>query len=246
MDLELAGKRALVTGASRGIGLAIARRLAGEGARVAVNAAHSHERLDAAAAEIPGSVPCFADVSDPAAVEAMFQRVKAELGGLDILVNNAAVTRDSLLMMMRPEAWREVLAVDLDGAVHCTRHALRAMIGARHGRIVNVISPAAFLGKPGASNYAAAKGALVALTKSLAAEAGRHAITVNAVCPGYVMTDLVAGMSDSERADWLRRIPLGRFGAPEDVADAVAFLASARASYVSGTTLVVDGGLTML
>ena len=245
MERELSGKRALVTGASRGIGRAIARRLAADGARVAMNAGHSREHLDAAVAEIDGALACFADVGNPAAVDAMFALVKKELGGLDILVNNAAVTRDSLVMLMRPDAWGDVLRVDLDGAFHCSRAALRTMIARRAGRIVNVVSPAAFFGKPGAANYAAAKGALVAFTKSLAAEAGRHGITVNALCPGYVETEMIAGMAAEERAALTERIPLGRFATPDDIADAVAFLASDRARYITGTTLVVDGGLTM-
>jgi 3-oxoacyl-[acyl-carrier protein] reductase len=245
MERELSGKRALVTGASRGIGLAIARRLAADGTRVAMNSGHSREALEAAVASVDGAIACFADVGDPAAVDGMMATVKRELGGIDILVNNAAITRDSLVMLMRPEAWSEVLRVDVDGAFHCARAALRAMIAQRGGRIVNVVSPAAFFGKPGAANYAAAKGALVAFTKSLAAEAGRYGITVNALCPGYVETDIIAHMKPEERAGLVARIPLGRFGSPEDVADAAAFLASDRARYVTGTTLVVDGGLTM-
>src|SRR5262249_1221145 len=188
-------------GGGGGWGAACARRFAAEGARVALNAGHDRERLAAAAQEIEGSIACFADVSDPAAVDAMFSQVKQAFGGVEILVHNAAITRDSLLMMMRPEAWREVLAVALDGAFHCARAALRSMIGARHGRIVHVISPAAFLGKSGAANYAAAKGGLLALTKSLAAEAARYSITVNAVCPGFVDTELVAGMPQAEREE---------------------------------------------
>jgi len=247
MQQPLAGKRALITGSTRGIGLAIARRLAAAGAQVVLNGARSEDALRSAAEEVGcGARTILADLADPAAVESMFKRIKADLGGLEILVNNAAVTHDSLLMLMRPEDWRSVLAVDLDGAFHCSRAALRMMIAARHGRIVNVVSPAAFLGKPGAANYAAAKGGLVALTKSIAAEAARHNVTVNALCPGYVATELIAGMAEKERRELCERIPLGRFATAEEIAEVALFLISDAASYVTGTTVVVDGGLTML
>ena len=245
MDLELSGKRALVTGGSRGIGLATARALAAEGVQVALNAGHSREDLDAAAASIDGSLACFADISDPEAVADMFRTLKKEMGGIDILVNNAAVTRDSLVMMLKPAAWREVLAVGLDGSFHCASAALRSMIRGRWGRIINVVSPAAFLGKAGAANYAAAKGALVALTKTLAAESGRHGVTTNAVCPGWVSTEMVSAMPEEHREAEAARVPLGRFATPEEIADAIVFLSSQRARYITGTTLVVDGGLTM-
>jgi 3-oxoacyl-[acyl-carrier protein] reductase len=212
---------------------------------VALGAGHSREDLEAAVGQIDGATACFADVSDAKAVDEMFRALKQEMGGIDILVNNAAVTRDSLVMMLQPAAWREVIGVNLDGAFHCARAGLRSMIGSRWGRIVNVVSPAAFLGKPGAANYAAAKGALVALTKTLAAESARHGITANAVCPGWVDTDLVAGLSEEARAAEAARIPAGRFASTDEIADAILFLASERARYVTGTTLIVDGGLTM-
>jgi 3-oxoacyl-[acyl-carrier protein] reductase len=177
----------------------------------------------------------------------MVDEMRAALGGpAEVLVNNAAVTHDGLLMMLPEAAWDRVLAVNLKGAYLCARAVLRGMIAARGGRIVNVVSPAAFFGKEGASNYAAAKGGLVALTKSLAREVARFGITVNAVSPGFVATQLVSDMSEVARKDVERQVPLGRFGSPEEIAAAVLFLASDGAGYLTGTTLHVDGGLTML
>jgi 3-oxoacyl-[acyl-carrier protein] reductase len=171
--------------------------------------------------------------------------VRDALGGPpDVVVNNAAVSHDGLLMMLPESAWDRVLAVDLKGAFLCCRAALRGMIAGRWGRIVNVVSPAAFFGKEGASSYAAAKGGLVALTKSLAREVARYGITVNAVSPGLVDTQLIA--ETGERRDLERQIPLGRLGEPEEIAAVIAFLASPAASYLTGTTVHVDGGLTML
>jgi 3-oxoacyl-[acyl-carrier protein] reductase len=188
-----------------------------------------------------------ADVSDADAVTRMVDEMRAALGGpAEVLVNNAAVTHDGLLMMLPEAAWDRVLAVNLKGAYLCARAVLRGMIAARGGRIVNVVSPAAFFGKEGASNYAAAKGGLVALTKSLAREVARFGITVNAVSPGFVATQLVSEMSEVARKDVERQVPLGRFGRPEEIAAAVLFLASDGAGYLTGTTLHVDGGLTML
>lgn len=245
MELGLEGKRALVTGASRGIGLAIAERLAAEGVRVAMNAGHDQGRLETAVGSVPDAIAAFGDLADANAVKEIFAQLKKSMGGIDILVHNAAVTRDGLAMMMTPENWRETLAVALDGGFHCTRAALRSMIAARGGRILHIVSPAAFLGKPGAANYAAAKAGLVGLTKSLAGEVARYGITANAVCPGWVDTELIAGMNEDERAAQQQRIPLGRFAAPGEIADAVTFMASDRAAYITGTTMVVDGGLTM-
>ena len=188
-----------------------------------------------------------ADVADSAAVTALFAEVREALGGApDILVNNAAVSHDALLMMLPEAAWRRVLDVDLTGAFLCSRTALRGMIAGRWGRIVNVVSPAAFFGKEGASAYAAAKGGLVALTKSLAREMARHGITVNAVSPGFVQTRLISELDEARRGDLARQIPLGRFADPDEIAAAILFLASPAASYLTGTTIHVDGGLTML
>jgi len=247
--LRLDGKRALITGASRGIGRATAEALAAAGAAVAINYARSEAEAaavgDALRAQGVDVDVVQADVADAAQVERMFERLRARWDGVDIVVNNAAVTHDGFVMLMTPAAWDEVIAVSLRGAFLCARQALRPMIKRRWGRIINVISPAALLGKDGAANYAAAKGGLLSFTKSLAREVGRYGITVNALCPGLIDTQLIAHMPAAERERLGREIALGRFGEPAEVAQAVRFLASPAASYVSGATLVVDGGLTM-
>ena len=247
--LRLDGKRALITGASRGIGRATAEALAAAGAAVAINYARSEAEAaavgDALRAQGVDVDVVQADVADAAQVERMFERLRARWDGVDIVVNNAAVTHDGFVMLMTPAAWDEVIAVSLRGAFLCARQALRPMIKRRWGRIINVISPAALLGKDGAANYAAAKGGLLSFTKSLAREVGRFGITVNALCPGLIDTQLIAHMPAAERERLGREIALGRFGEPAEVAQAIRFLASPAASYVSGATLVVDGGLTM-
>jgi 3-oxoacyl-[acyl-carrier protein] reductase len=250
---DLAGHRVLVTGGSRGIGRATALACARAGAAVAFNYSRGEDGAEAdetlAALRETGATvhAAQADVADAAAVAALFTEVREALGGApDVLVNNAAVSHDALLMMLPEAGWRRVLDVDLTGAFLCSRQALRGMIAQRWGRIVNVVSPAAFFGKEGASAYAAAKGGLVALTKSLAREMARHGITVNSVSPGFVATRLVSDLAEDQRADLEREIPLGRFAEPEEIASVIVFLASPAASYLTGTTIHVDGGLTML
>jgi len=246
---RLDGKRALVTGASRGIGRATAEALAAAGATVIVNCSKSGEEGEQVlrAIEALGAEGEFiqADVRDERAVGELFDRVRERWGGVDIVVNNAAITRDGYVMLMPLEAWDEVIAVDLRGAFLCARQALRAMIRQRWGRIINVISPAALLGKDGAANYAAAKGGLLSFTKSLAREVGRYDITVNAVCPGFIETRLIEQLPSEERERFCGQIPLGRFGEPAEVGQAIRFLASPAAGYITGATLSVDGGLVM-
>lgn len=248
--LGLQQRRALVTGGARGIGRATALALGAAGARVAINYSRSQEAADDVAARIRDgggeALAVRADVADSAAVGEMFARLKQEWGGIDILINNAGATHDGYLMMLSDRAWDEVINVNLRGAFSCARQALRSMIAGRWGRIINVISPAGVLGKDGAANYAASKGGLLSMGKSLAREVGRYGITVNAICPGYVDTDMISGMAAPLREQLTGQIPLGRFGSAEDVADAIVFLASDWARYVSGATLTVDGGLTMI
>ena len=246
---ELAGKTALVTGASRGIGRAIALELARRGARVVVNY-HTGAQPAAqvrAAIEAHGgqAVAIAADVSQAAEVDRLFAQAEAALGAVDVLVNNAGVTRDNLLLRMGEADWDIVLHTNLKSAYLCSRAALRGMLRARWGRIVSVSSVIALGGNAGQANYAAAKAGLVAITRTLAREVGSRGITVNAVAPGYVETDMTARLTEPARKQLVDRIALDRLGTPEDVARSVAFLCSPAAAYITGHTLVVDGGLSI-
>lgn len=242
----LAGRRALVTGGTRGIGRAIALALAGAGAEVTVTWAHAADDAARTAETLRGFGAGHrverCDVASAAEVRALFAGRTGALA-VDVLVNNAAVTHDGHLMMLSDDAWNGVLATNLTGAFLCIRPALRAMIARGFGRIINVVSPAGLLGKAGAANYAASKGGLVALTRSLAAEVAGFGITVNALCPGVIDTAMTAGVAAGAREAMAARIPAGRLGRPEEVASAALFLALPHAAYVTGATLAVDGGL---
>ena len=245
----LDGKVALVTGGSRGIGRAIALRLGQEGADVAV-CARNVEAAGEVASEIEGlGRKCLVracDVADAEQAGALIASTIEELGQLDILVNNAGVTRDNLLMRMKEEDWDEVLAINLKGAFNCARAAVRPMLKARGGRIVNITSVVGLQGNAGQANYAASKAGLIGLTKSLARELASRGITANAVAPGLVPeTGMTGELAAEVQQQMLSAVPLGRAGTPEDVAHAVAFLASEQAAYITGQVLVVDGGMVM-
>ncbi|HFC97737.1 MAG TPA: 3-oxoacyl-[acyl-carrier-protein] reductase [Thermosulfurimonas dismutans] len=245
--MDLAHKVALVTGASRGIGRAVALELARAGAAVAVNYTASEGPAREVVQEIERmggkAIPVRFDVADPEAVARGVKEVEEALGAIDILVNNAGITRDGLLVRLKDEDWERVLSVNLRGAFLVTRAVLPGMMKRRYGRIINISSVVAFSGNPGQTNYAASKAGLVGFSRSLALEVARRGITVNVVAPGFIETDMTAALPEKAREALLSRVPMGRAGTPQEVAHAVVFLASDRASYITGTVLHVNGGL---
>lgn len=245
--MSLAGKVALVTGGGRGIGQAIALSLAEAGADVAVAVSRDIAAAEEVAEQIRSkgrkALALQADVANAEQAESLVVRTVAELGRIDILVNNAGVTRDNLLMRMSEDEWDNVLDVNLKGAFHCTRAAVRKMVRQRSGRIINVTSVMGITGNAGQANYAASKAGLIGLTKSTAKEVGSRGVTCNAVAPGWIRTRMTEGLSSDIAEQALKQIPLGRLGEPEDIAGVVAFLCSDAAAYITGQTLVVDGGL---
>jgi 3-oxoacyl-[acyl-carrier protein] reductase len=248
--IDLSGKTALVTGGSRGIGKAIGIRLATQGADVAF----SYRGNEAAAKATVGEIEALgrkglavqADVSDPDAAEGVVKSVLDAFGHLDILVNNAGITRDDLIMRMSVDAFRDVLETNLFGAFYMTKAVTRPMLKARGGRIVNITSVSGQAGQTGQANYSAAKAGLIGLTKATARELASRSITCNAVAPGFVLTELTQDLPEALQAEITSRTPLGRFGTTEEVANAVAFLASDEAGYITGQVLAVDGGLVMM
>lgn len=240
--MRLQGETALVTGASRGIGKAIAERLAAEGAKV-IGTATSAAGAEAISAWLTplGGQGKVLDVRDAAACDALV----AEIGGLSILVNNAGVTRDTLLVRMKNEDWADVLETDLSSVFRLSKAVLRGMMKARHGRIISVGSVVGTMGNAGQANYAAAKAGLIGFSKSLAREIGSRNITVNVVAPGFIDTDMTQKLGGDAREALQKQIPLERLGKPEDIAAAVAFLASKEAGYITGETLHVNGGMLM-
>ena len=245
----LDGKVALVTGASRGIGRAIAIRLAAEGAKVAINFAGNTEKAEAVKAEIEAAggeaLLVQANVADATAVEEMVAKVVEAFGGIDVLVNNAGITRDGLLVRMKDEDFDAVLDTNLKGVFYCTKAVSKLMMKKRSGRIVNMTSVVGVNGNAGQTNYAAAKAGVIGFSKSAAKELASRGITVNMVAPGFIDTDMTSVLSDKAKEAALAGIPLQRMGTPENVADAVAFLVSDQAAYITGQVIHVDGGMVM-
>ncbi|AJQ27468.1 3-oxoacyl-[acyl-carrier-protein] reductase [Pelosinus fermentans] len=247
--MHLDGKVAIITGASRGIGRSVAIELAKLGAKVVINYAGN----EAAAEEVKNIIVAAggqgiivkADVGDVEAVDAMVKETINTFGKIDILVNNAGITRDNLLMRMKEEDWDAVMNINLKGVFVCTKAVSRIMMKQKAGKIINMTSVVGLMGNAGQANYAAAKAGVIGFTKSMAKELASRGITVNAIAPGFISTDMTAVLSDQVKTELTEKIPAGRLGSPEDVAAAVTFLASDSANYITGQTLNVDGGMLM-
>ncbi len=243
---DLTGRKALVTGATGGIGGAIARALHARGAVVALSGTR-REALEALASELGGNAHVVpANLSDAEAVEALVPAAEAAMGGLDILVNNAGLTRDNLALRLKDEDWDTVIAVNLTASFRLSRAAIKTMMRRRHGRIIGIGSVVGTTGNPGQANYAASKAGLIGMTKSLAAEVASRNVTVNCIAPGFIESPMTDALDEKQRAGILSRVPAGRLGTGADIASAVVYLASDEAGYVTGATLHVNGGMAMI
>jgi 3-oxoacyl-[acyl-carrier protein] reductase len=248
--MDFSGKVALITGSSSGIGAAIAKELAAHGATVAIHYRGNQDGANAVAAQIReqgGTCAIFqGDVGNVEAAQSLVKAVEDELGAISILVNNAGTTADTLLLSMKPEEWERVIQTNLNSIFYVTKAAMRKMLKARWGRIINITSVVGLAGQAGQTNYAASKAGIIGFTKSLAREVGSRNITVNAVAPGFIPTALTDVLTAEQRAQTIASTPVGRLGEPEEIAWAVAFLASERSSFITGHVLTVDGGLVMM
>jgi len=247
--LDLKGKKALITGSSRGIGAEIAKKMAALGAEVIVNYASSKDRAEKVKSEIEeagGTAHVIqADVSDFADTKNLVKESYKTMGGLDILVNNAGITRDKLLLRMKEDDWDKVMDINLKGVFNCTKNAVRYLLKADNGKIINMSSVIGLIGNPGQANYSAAKAGMIGFTKTMAKELASKGVCSNAVAPGFIITEMTDELKDGVKEDIINNVPLARFGEAEEVADLVAFLASDKANYINGQVINVDGGMSL-